>query len=99
MSTTPVDKEQRAIRRKLKKPVTRGELATLLSDWARAADASLSVKMEAMRSELVAELRPDLVTMPPSDAVAITGCELLGMKVPGNVIDMRHAPTDSEGPE
>jgi predicted ATP-grasp superfamily ATP-dependent carboligase len=61
MSTKPVDKDQRAINKRLKKPVTRGELATLLSDWAKAADASLTVKMETMREELRAELHGPFV--------------------------------------
>ena len=48
--------------------VTEARLAVLLSRFAQAADASLNLKMEQMREEILSELRP----APAVDARGVT---------------------------
>jgi hypothetical protein len=44
------------------KAVTEGRLAVLLSRWAKAADAAMSTKLQAMREELRAEMRAEILS-------------------------------------
>jgi len=51
----------RSIKGDGEKLVRRDELARMLTRFARAADASMSVKVETMKAEIIAELRKELL--------------------------------------
>lgn len=77
--------------------VTEARLALLLSDFARAADASLTVKMETMREELRAELK-----WPHGDPLAGMSDEQRARLIARFTLQDApegSAPTDSEGAE
>lgn len=89
MSTRPISSAASAATKKLKKTVTHGELATILSRWAQSADSAWSVKLHALRMEIRADLMKEGYTLQEQAGDAAVARELETLAATGIPFDPR----------